>query len=68
MLAADMGAGGAHPVAQQIDQQGARLGIRGDRAAIERESHHMAAIGGQARQRIVSSSTERPIWRTSSRR
>src|SRR5208282_2695337 len=68
VLAADMRAGQANDLAQEIAQQHARLGIARNRRAVQRELHDMAAVGAQARHRIASSSVARPRRRTSSRR
>ena len=43
MLAADMRAGGAELMAQEIGQQHARLGLALDGLAVEREANGMAA-------------------------
>ena len=49
MLAADMRAGEAETVAQEIGEQHARLGLALDGAAVDFEANRVARVGAQAR-------------------
>ena len=68
VLAADMGAGGAEPLAKEIGEQRARLGLGGKLAAVERERDAHALVFVQAAHRIASATTRGPRLRNRSRR
>src|SRR5579871_3361853 len=66
VLAADMGAGEAERVAQEIGQQHARLGL--ERAAVDREADAVTRGGAQTRYRRASAIVSLPSLRTRARR
>ena len=59
VLAADMGAGGAEDLAEEIAQQHARLGLAGKLAAVERQRDPGALVLAYAAHRIASCDHDR---------
>ena len=68
VLAADMGAGCADLVAQEIGQQQPRFGLARARAAVQREANGMSLASRPSAHCRTSRTRSRPIMRTRSRR